>query len=200
MARRDGTPHSSLAVAAVLEAVLLLLTAFSLTLFADLRGEGVLSFVDPHIATAVLAFLLAMAVFAMNWMRRRPRGWRFEIPRLPFPMFVQCVAAYVVFFLACTLLQEIIALALQIPVPSFALLLGAVTVSWIAGFVVIGAPAGVGVREVAFVALAGPSLGDAHALVLIGLFRIVTFAGDALLLGTGAWFLRRDELEPVRAD
>ena len=62
--------------------------------------------------------------------------------------------------------------------------------SWAAGFVVIGAPGGLGVREAAFVALAGASLGESQALLLIGLFRIVTFLGDTLLFAAGAVALR----------
>jgi uncharacterized membrane protein YbhN (UPF0104 family) len=59
------------------------------------------------------------------------------------------------------------------------------------GFIVIGAPGGLGVREAAFVALVGGALGEREALLLIGLFRIVTFLGDTLLFAAGALMLRR---------
>ena len=71
------------------------------------------------------------------------------------------------------------------------MLLAASAASWAAGFVVIGAPGGLGVREAAFVALAGGALGESQALLLIGLFRIVTFLGDTLLFAAGAIALRR---------
>ena len=74
--------------------------------------------------------------------------------------------------------------------PAYALPLAANAASWLAGFVIIGAPAGLGVREATFVALAGAALGEGQALLLIGLFRVVTFLGDTLFLAAGALLLR----------
>ena len=70
------------------------------------------------------------------------------------------------------------------------MLLAASAASWAAGFIVVGAPGGLGVREVAFVALAGAALGETHALLLTSLFRVVTFLGDTVLFALGAFALR----------
>jgi uncharacterized membrane protein YbhN (UPF0104 family) len=88
------------------------------------------------------------------------------------------------------MLVTALAHALAYPAVPFALIAAASAASWLAGFVVIGAPAGLGVREAAFVALAGPALGEDRALLLIGLFRVVTFLGDTLFLAAGAAALR----------
>lgn len=65
------------------------------------------------------------------------------------------------------------------------LLSAAVATSWIAGFLVIGAPAGIGVREAVFVAVLGGHLPQADLLVLAASFRVVTFGGDLLMLAIG---------------
>jgi hypothetical protein len=190
LSRREGTPHASLALAAALEAALLLLAAFLLTLAVDLRAAGPLSFIDPRIAIGVLILVLALAWLALRWMQRRGHIGRLQVPALPPAMFLQCLPAYLAFFVLCATLQAGLAFALGIQVPSYAMLVAATAGSWLAGFVIIGAPAGLGVREAAFVALAGASLGEGHALLLIGLFRVVTFAGDTLFLATGVLLAR----------
>ena len=65
------------------------------------------------------------------------------------------------------------------------LLAAAVATSWIAGFLVIGAPAGIGVREAVFVALLGGHLPQSDLLVLAACFRVVTFGGDLLMFAVG---------------
>ena len=58
-------------------------------------------------------------------------------------------------------------------------------IAWIAGFVVPGAPGGLGPREAALVTLSAPSLGEPNALLAVALFRCVTLSGDVVcfLLG-----------------
>ena len=88
------------------------------------------------------------------------------------------------------------ALAVAVGAPAGAVL-GAFAFSWICGFVVIGAPAGLGVREVVMAAALAPSMAEADALaVTIGsraLWIVVQLgcaaAGAALLVRRG-WRLR----------
>lgn len=58
---------------------------------------------------------------------------------------------------------------------------GAYTASWLLGFVVIGAPAGIGIREVALLFGLAPLYGEQHALAATAILRLVTTLGDALL-------------------
>jgi glycosyltransferase 2 family protein len=190
--RRYGIPHESLGLAAMLEAALFLLTAFALTLVADVRGHAVLSFVDARMAVALLSIGLIVLVVVLRWIRQRGGIAGLHVPYLPPSMLLACAGCYGGFFLLCTLLLAGLAHVLGIGVPSYAMLLGATAASWLAGFLVIGAPAGLGVREAVFVALAGASLGESHALLLIGLYRVLTFLGDSLFLAAGALALRLD--------
>ncbi|MEM8996668.1 MAG: hypothetical protein AAGF23_17920 [Acidobacteriota bacterium] len=63
--------------------------------------------------------------------------------------------------------------------------LASFAVSWVAGFVVLGAPAGLGVRDFVLVVLLTPALGEPAALAAALAHRWVVTAGDglALLLG-----------------
>lgn len=67
----------------------------------------------------------------------------------------------------------------------------AVPLAWVAGFVVPGAPAGLGIREVFLMAMLGHVVPAAQALLIIALFRLVTFSGDiaGFLIG---WILRNE--------
>ena len=52
--------------------------------------------------------------------------------------------------------------------------------SWLIGFIIPGAPGGLGVREAVFLILSGSSLGHGEALALAAISRAICFAGDGL--------------------
>jgi uncharacterized membrane protein YbhN (UPF0104 family) len=58
---------------------------------------------------------------------------------------------------------------------------GVYTASWLLGFLVIGAPAGIGIREVALMFGLTPLFGEQPALAATVVLRIVTTLGDGLL-------------------
>lgn len=191
--RRYDIPHASLALASILEAALLVLAALALIVTAGARPAALSRLVDPRVA--LLGVLLGLAALAvvLYGIRRRRLVTRLHVPALAPSMLLAASACYFVFFVASAMLVLGLARLLAFPAASVALLCAATAASWLAGFVVIGAPAGLGVREATFVALTGAALGEDHALLLIGLFRIVTFIGDTLFLGAGSAVLRTAE-------
>ncbi len=52
--------------------------------------------------------------------------------------------------------------------------------AWVAGFVVIGAPGGIGVREAVFIIIFGPYLGSGLAVGLAVALRLISATGDLL--------------------
>ena len=74
---------------------------------------------------------------------------------------------------------------------SFPALAGLYTAAWAAGFLVPGAPAGLGVREAVLVSGLGPLSGPGVALALPLVMRLVTTVGDGLGFALGA-ALRRE--------
>lgn len=76
------------------------------------------------------------------------------------------------------------ALVLQAP-PGLSNLMGIYAVAWLIGFLVPGAPAGLGVRETLLVLGLSPLLGQDVAAATTALFRIVTVAGDGIVFALG---------------
>ena len=189
--RRHDIAHSALGLAAILEAVLLLVAAATLTLLTDTRRLAFLAFIEPPLAIVLLVAMIVAIGIALRWANRRDALRRFGVPALPtIGVMLQALAIYGAFFVSCAAVLFALAHALGIGIGAFALLLGATAASWLAGFVVIGAPGGLGVREAAFVALAGDAIGADHALVVISLFRVVTFLGDTLFFAAGTLAMR----------
>jgi glycosyltransferase 2 family protein len=71
------------------------------------------------------------------------------------------------------------------------LAIGGFAFAWCAGFVVVFAPAGAGIREVVLVAVLAGTMkaGDALAIALVS--RVLMTAGDLISAGTAALFARR---------
>jgi uncharacterized membrane protein YbhN (UPF0104 family) len=65
------------------------------------------------------------------------------------------------------------------PVPWFDFVWG-FALAWVVGFLVPGAPGGLGIREVCFVGLFSQSMGEGLAISLSMVLRLVTIAGDFL--------------------
>ncbi|MBI9114774.1 lysylphosphatidylglycerol synthase transmembrane domain-containing protein [Sanguibacter suaedae] len=74
--------------------------------------------------------------------------------------------------------------------PGIALTIGAFALAWLVGFLMILAPAGVGVRELALVVALGGALSVPDALALALVSRVLLTVGDAIA-GGGALFLAR---------
>ena len=189
--RREGVPHAALGLAAIIEAALLLAAALTVMLLGDLERLRLVSVLDPRLAIALLALMLVALGIALHIARRMHVFERYRMPAPPpASVLIVCTFCYLAFMIASAGLLAGLAHALGFEVDSFAMLLAASAASWAAGFVVVGAPGGLGVREATFVALAAPALGEDRALLLIGLFRVVTFLGDTLFLAAGTVALR----------
>lgn len=83
-------------------------------------------------------------------------------------------------------------------VPSILFFTGAFATSWIAGLVVPGAPAGLGVREVVLTAWLGEALPPEIAVLLVVALRVATTVGDAINFGWGSWALARMRARQTR--
>ncbi|MFC4586503.1 lysylphosphatidylglycerol synthase transmembrane domain-containing protein [Sphaerisporangium corydalis] len=80
-----------------------------------------------------------------------------------------------------------------------ALSLGAFALAWCLGFLVVVAPAGAGVREVAMVAALAPVLPGGSAIAAALCSRLVVSAGDLVCAGVAGLAARRSENVPATA-
>jgi glycosyltransferase 2 family protein len=74
----------------------------------------------------------------------------------------------------------------------FLLSTGAYALAWIVGFLVVVAPAGVGVREGVLLLVLGPVLGRPETLALALVSRMLMLAGDLLTSAVAVLVARRD--------
>jgi len=74
-----------------------------------------------------------------------------------------------------------------VPMSSLPMYVGVFALGWLAGFVAVFAPGGVGVREAVLVALLSRRLGQANAIVLAATSRIVLTAVDLVAGAASLW-------------
>lgn len=186
LARSGGIGDGALLAGAFAEAGLLLAAA------AVWAGPGLATMAPAsfrmlpdgshwHFTIAIAALAaLAMAVAAV---RHVPLLGRLVPLRRP-TRLVSAWAMHLVFFggMALCLASSMPAAATDVPFPAIAT---AAAASWIAGFIVVGAPAGVGVRETILVLMLREHMPESQALIAALTFRIATFSGDFLLFLTG---------------
>jgi len=90
---------------------------------------------------------------------------------------------YFIFFLIAGLLLVIIVnLFLDINIYITAKLVVIFSISWLAGFIIPGAPGGIGVREAVIIFFITPIIGEAQSVAIAIALRFVTLLGDV-------WFL-----------
>ncbi|HEX4846781.1 MAG TPA: lysylphosphatidylglycerol synthase domain-containing protein [Novosphingobium sp.] len=103
-------------------------------------------------------------------------------------------------FLLVGLSFHAVVAALAGPAPSVAAMLGVYTVAWTVGYLVPGAPAGLGVREAVLVAWLSAIIGVGPALACTVLHRLITAAVDtAVGLAGYAWHRAARSDQPAAA-
>jgi hypothetical protein len=90
---------------------------------------------------------------------------------------------YTLFFLLAgtSLLGLVYGLHITVDITKVFQMLSIFSVSWLAGFLTPGAPAGIGVREAVMIALMEGIIGKSNSLIISILFRLVTIAGDVMM-------------------
>lgn len=81
------------------------------------------------------------------------------------------------------------------PVPWFDFVWG-FALAWVVGFVVPGAPGGLGIREACFVGLFSQGMGEGLAISLAMVLRLVTITGDFLSFGIAYLMAHKKPLRP----
>lgn len=191
LARRIGLPIDTVVVSMALDTMILLgaAVACSVPAFALM-----LSLLQEHgashgrIALATLGFLsLALVILALVPVARREilRHGRLVVQlchRGTLPLFARGWLVHGLAFLFGATALYLLCSALD---GSFSAawwsVVGVYTVAWLLGFVMPGAPAGIGIREVALLVGLSPLYGEEQAMAAAAILRLVTTTGDALV-------------------
>jgi uncharacterized membrane protein YbhN (UPF0104 family) len=170
---RRGVPVGAASASLVLEA---LASAAAAALLAPLAAgpAGLLA----AGAAVVVVLALARSGALGRLVRRVPGFGGLELDRLP-GLVARYVAVWIVFGVAFWLTARAL---FDVPASDVLRYAGVFAAAWVAGFVVVIAPGGLGVREAVIVALLRGRLGEAEAIVLATASRIAFTIVD---LGAG---------------
>lgn len=184
LAKSAGITLAGSSLATLLEIMAALLAAIIVAATANL--------VDPAPITAVSAslthvktwsgVLVAIAIIAAGLMVRRT-----GIPNKVLALMTACLAAN---FILAGLSFHAVVLSVSDQATTWVASVGIFTVAWAIGYLVPGAPAGLGVREVILVAWLTPIVGPGPAIACTVLHRLITAAVDALVGLFGYGWLR----------
>lgn len=173
-----------LLISACLWAALLALRAFGAVLA---RSAAALSTHRP-LAAAGAAVLLACLAGLLVWTRKKglwKKYRRFFTGRFLL-LCLKLIGVYSVTLLLPGLFLGVLYFGLFGGTPTAVVMfriVAAYTLSWVAGYIVPGAPGGLGVRESVLLLVLAPILPSSEVLIVAILHRILSILGDALAFG-----------------
>ena len=177
--RRVGIDHAVLVACSLLEMVSLGVAA---SLFAGRLALHLPWPKLPPLAVAVGLVIIA-AFFLAAFLLRSRWSWiarRMVAPQPPW--LLAALVVHIIFFalMGATLLTVAVALVPPGSDISLSLLTAVAAASWMAGYVVPGAPAGLGVREAVMIGLLSIWQPGLDGPLVAASFRVATFGGDAV--------------------
>ena len=178
--RRWGLGHRDLVFAASLESLMLL--SISALLALGVSSDPRLAALFPWLPHLIWLSPLAIpaAWLVTRWWAKRNRDPKAIRPSsLPLVLVALIDAA---FFVICSASLFMLA---DVPLAAASYWIGWLSLAWISGYVVPGAPGGIGVREAVLVLGLSPLLGEAQALAIALAYRLVTLVSDAACTVTG---------------
>ena len=184
--RQQQVAHSTALIINTLEVGLQIIAATALAVALWLLSDNAPWQLTQQETWRVIALCALLAVGASaGLIALRRRGTARLSPLL------QASAVYALFFLFSGLFLFLLARVVEAPGSTTLLellppLLLTATAAWLAGALVPGASAGIGIRELVLVAGLTHSVGATDALVLALGFRLITVGGDVLLT-LAAW-------------
>lgn len=186
VARQHGVNASMAGLATVIE-------AFVLIVFASLLGISFL-FRQGYLIPALLAFGLGIGVVGLvlgsSFLRANLGLTQPLRPSGPTDFLVGASSYLSVFLLQALMFAIFVTVPAQPIGLSFGRILEMVSVTWVAGFVVIGAPGGLGVREAAYSLFATSADVKLNLLYIASWLRVSSILGDLICFGLSGLILK----------
>ncbi len=184
LAHRDATPRGAAYSSTAMSMVTTFLGAATVAAVA-----GLIAPTEHRLTSAALAALLALLFGALTVpaarraIDRAARRVTTRELRLPHPRwFAVVVARHLPVWLAFAGMNVFAVAALGVDLDGALVveLIFVTCISWMAGFVVVGVPGGIGVREAIFISMTTATLGAGVAVSVAVLSRVVSIAVDLL--------------------
>ncbi|MDE7310173.1 MAG: lysylphosphatidylglycerol synthase domain-containing protein [Eubacterium sp.] len=196
-ARKLQLSQKQIAAASICEVISLVLAAFLLGAcldFADFKealravmaslpfADGVIFRMDVMFwigVAAAVACMVFVAVYLLRLFKKKPFFEHLFSKRF-FRTFLKCFLCYaaVLWILGAIFAAFYLYLGGRPGLRQALQIIAAYMIAWVLGFVVPGAPGGIGVREMALTLLLAPVMGRDKVVVLGVLHRLVTVIGD----------------------
>lgn len=181
---RMGLPHSTLACSASLEMIGLLFSAGTISLLGILilRSELISQLPIPQwvlIAIVIAAFVMMSLLFPLL-QKKISTTKALSKSQLLRQYLIPATSRHLAFFLVCGIIMALLTLVVMKSVQWTPLMLAffCYPISWIAGYVIPGASAGIGVREASIILILSTILLPQEASLIAILMRVVTILGD----------------------
>lgn len=195
MGSKAGFSHGALAGAAIHEVSGLLLSSGFLA-FLGIAFYGInQTRISPLNLLAIFITIPVITLFSNKLIMKLPklRGVNFRVKNITETIYylIPTYFLYVAFFLITGgILFAIIFLTFHVKgIHNAGIVIMSLAISWIAGFIMPGASAGVGVRETVMIVSLSDILGEPQSLFIALIFRLITVMGDFLFFLSS--FLRR---------
>lgn len=199
---KEGHSNSSLLAANMGELIMLLTTAFGVVACAYLAGvltipEEIIKLAARYrylfIGLALAGLVVAAFLFWKLGLKKLAAHIKSRFNPVTLLKIMAAVVYYLCFFLLTgTILQLLLLTVGEVGFsgPKLLYTLASFALCWAAGFVIPGAPGGLGVREMAMLLLLSPVYGEESVLVASIALRLVTIGGDLLVFLAGLLFDR----------
>lgn len=199
-ARSYGIAHAALLAAAVSEAALLVFSAVAWS--APLLSTPTVQRWWPHQRSGQWVWVAQICALALAWLLLRRLAsvseWAAMLHRMWGVITRRMLPLHLLFFALLGASLYYPAMVMGASADVVRMLPAAAAISWLAGFLVVGAPAGIGVREVVFVGVMAGWMPEADLLALAAVMRVVTFGGDLIAFAVAGALRPHDEPATAR--
>jgi uncharacterized membrane protein YbhN (UPF0104 family) len=188
LASASGVKLSRSGTATLLEILATLFTAALVASVAMLFDSAPVRALDQTLSGNILVPLLPAGIgiaTAAGFLR---------YARVPIGAFIAASVCVIITFILIGLSFFTLVSAISAQPLSPIAAIGIFAVAWTAGYVVPGAPAGLGVREAILVAWVSPIIGGAAAVACVILHRVISACVDALVALIGYGWLRFEKV------
>ncbi len=196
LGKRLGLDHVEMAFSTLLEAGIMVACAMVVLGVLLLTGqwrmpESIAALIDPK-KMGRLGLAVALAGVVLTWLVVKKREamkpfWMFLQRTGPvqwLALFVRMLALYLLWFFFNTLLFLVCLFMIKgatLPASSLALVFAASVMGWLFGFIVPGAPGGLGIRESCMIMMLTGVLDREYIFFGVMLSRVIAILGDGLV-------------------
>ncbi len=191
LTKKLGLPHKIVALAAVAELAILSATAVLLSIIVIMAVVGTSNFasalpwsgwdrlITPAWISLVLITIIGISIVAAYFLVAGSVWQKFK--RVATAYFTAGLFFSISFISLWIVAQLFLDVDAEYPVSLVACLFIGNIMAWLTGMVTPGAPGGLGVREVVFLALLSPFIGEPQALGIAVASRLTTLSADGLV-------------------